>query len=71
LIYLVSRGKENLKLRRQAMTYTEAVINNEAAKSRAKTISKKEALRSEIYKSTGWMPSKDLSMKLMKEAAGV
>jgi hypothetical protein len=53
------------------MTYVEAVINNKAAKSRAKTISKKEALRSEIYKRTGWMPSKDLSMKLMKEAAGV
>jgi hypothetical protein len=71
LIYLVSRGKENLKLRRQAMTYTEAVIDDEAAKSRARTISKKEALRVEIYKSTGWMPSKDLSMKLMKEAVGV
>ena len=53
------------------MTYVEAMINNSNAKMRAKSMCKKERLRKEIYNKTGWMPSKNLSMRLMKEASGI
>lgn len=46
-------------------TFVEHMINSTSAQSRARLIEKKEILRKEIFVKTGWMPSKELSIKNM------
>jgi len=49
--------------------YAHYIINNKAAKTRAKSSQKKEALRIAIFNKTGWMPPKSISIALMKAAS--